>query len=232
MSVFLTQLKWQFVLLQKNKIISISLVVTLMYGVILYLIKDTLYLNQVLISLVLNDPSVIGYFFIALAIYTEIKHQLLPAIFVTPVSIHTFLITKVLSISIIGAVCSLGLAVAVKGFDFGILHYTVGSFGICVLSALLAITMLTYASEFLKFSLISAPVFIAFINVPLLQYFGIIDLGMFKYIAPIQGSLDLINYSISGETIHYVYAFGSIIVMIPILYLIAFRQFANKIVHR
>lgn len=232
MSVFLTQLKWQFVLLQKNKIISISLVVTLMYGVILYLIKETLYLDQVLVSLVLNDPSVIGYFFIALAIYTEIKHQLLPAIFVTPVSIHVFLVTKVLSISIIGMICSLGLAFAVKGLDFEVFHYAVGSFGICVLSALLGLIMLTFASEFLKFSLISAPIFITFINVPLIQYLAVIDLGVFKYLFPIQGSLDLINHSVSEVAISHAYSYASIAVMTPVFYLMAFRLFANKIVHQ
>lgn len=230
MSVFFTQLKWQFILLQKNNIISISLAVTLVYGLILFLLKDAEGLHELLVSLVLNDPSVIGYFFIALAIYTEIKHFILPAIFITPVNVHGFLIAKILSISIIGVICSLGLAISVKGFDFNIVAYTMGSMGICLLSAQLGLIMLTFASEFLKFAMLSVPVFMAFVNIPLLHYLGAIDIGVAKYLFPVQGSVDLISHGLGETAINYVYAYGSLIILIPLFYTIAYQLFTKKIV--
>lgn len=231
MNGFLVQLKWQFVLLQKNSILSISLAVTLIYGLILFFLRNTGNLDLFLVSLVLNDPSVIGYFFIALAIYTEIKHQVLPAIFVTPVKLHQFLIAKILSISIIGVLCSLGLGLSVKGLDMNMAAYAFGSLGICLLSALMGLIMLTFSAEFLKFAMLSVPVFLAFINVPLLQYLGVMDIGVFRYLFPVQGSLDLIDHAVSGTRINFWYSVGSIVILVPLFYLIAFRLFTKKIVY-
>lgn len=232
MSSFFTQLKWQFLLLQKNSIITISFVVTLIYGVLLYFLRDVGPLDKLVVSLVLNDPSVIGFFFIGLAIYTEIKHQVLPAIFVTPVNLHAIVLAKVISILLIGLVCSLALAISIKGFDFDMLSYTVGSFGICVLSSLLGLYMLTYASDFLKFAMMSVPVFLVFINAPLLNYLGALNMGFVKYFFPIKGSLDLIDAAISGTEISYVYSYLSIFIMVPLFYYLAFTRFKNKVVHQ
>lgn len=232
MSAFLSQLKWQFILLQKNNIISISLAVTLIYGLILFFLRDAGILDKLLVSLVLNDPSVIGYFFIGLAIYTEIKHQVLPAIFVSPLSIHSFILSKTISLAVVGLVCSLGLAVAVKGFDFDILSFTVGALGICVLSTLLGVFMLTFADEFLKFSLLSIPVFLSFVNIPLLHYLGAIDLGFVRFLFPAQGSLDLLVAGTSGAEINYWYSYLSLLLMIPLFYWLAFHRFRKKVVHQ
>lgn len=230
MKAFFTLLKWQFVLLHKNNIIGISFAVTLIYGLLLYFLRDVGSLDAVLVSLILNDPSVIGYFFIALAIYTELKHQILSAVLVTPVSIHQLIIAKVLSLVVIGVICSLGLAISVRGFDFEVWYFIVGSFGICVLSALLGLAMSTYASEFLKFALLSFPVFLTFVNLPLMHYLGVLDLGVTKYGFPIQGSLDLIDYSLSGVEINHWYAYVSIVFFIPIGYAFAYRRFHQKLV--
>lgn len=232
MKAFFLQLKWQLKLLQKNNIISISLAVTFIYGLILYFLRDVGTLDKILVAMVLNDPSIIGYFFIALALYTEIRHQILSAIFVSPVSLHQLLIAKTLSLSIIGTLCSLALAISVKGFNFDILSYTLGSFGVCALSALLGIGMLTFASEFLKFVMLSIPVFLVFINIPLLQYLGAIDMGFFKYLFPVQGSADLINKGMSGAEINLWYAYTALFTLIPLSYIAAYKLFSKKIVHQ
>jgi fluoroquinolone transport system permease protein len=232
MKTFLTQLKWEFTLLQKNSIIAISFGVTLIYGILLYFFRDADALDPLLISLVLNDPSVIGYFFIALAIYTERKHDILPAIFTTPVNVHSFVLSKTISLSFIGVVCSLGLAIPLKGLDFDILSFTIGATTICLLSTLLGLYMLTFANEFLKFAMLSIPVFLAFVNIPLLRFLGVIDLGFVSYLFPIQGSLDLIDAAIQGTEINYWLCYVSILATVPLFYWLAYRRFSAKIIHK
>lgn len=232
MSTFSKQLKWQFVLLQKNNIVGISFAVTIIYGLVLFFLRNTGNLDKVLVSLVLNDPSVIGYFFIGLAIYIEMKQHILPAIFVSPLRLHQMLISKTLALVIIGVICSLGLALSVKGVHFDILDFAIGTFGICTLSALLGLMMLTYADDFLKFALLSIPLFLAFVNLPLIQYLGALDLGFVKYLLPIQGSLDLLDHSISKTPISHIYAYLSIIILIPIFYVLAYRLFKKRIVEQ
>ncbi len=232
MKSFAAQLKWQFTLLQKNSVITVSIAVTLFYGILLYFLRDVGSLDQVLVGLILNDPSVIGYFFIALAIYTEVKHDILPALFVTPVNVHRFLLAKTIAISVIGVICSLGLVISVKGLDFDMLNFIIGATGICVLSALLGLYMLPFASEFLKFSLFSIPLFLAFVNIPVLQYLGAIDFGFFRYLLPVQGSLDLIDHAISGTSVNLVYDYLSLLVLIPLFYWLAYRHFSQKVVQQ
>lgn len=232
MKKFIVQLKWQFLLLQKNNIISISFGVTFIYGLLFYFLKGMGSADAFLVSLVLNDPAVIGYFFVALAIYTEIKHQILPAIFITSLNIHTFILSKTVSISIIGLICSLGLAISVKGVNFDVLSFSVGAMGICVISTLLGIFMLTFTNDFLKFAMISLPVFLIFFNVPVLQYLGVINMGLFKYVFPIQGGLDLIDTAISGASINYGFACASVVISVPLLYWLAFYRFSRKVVYQ
>lgn len=232
MKTFLTQLKWEFTLLQKNNIIGISFGVTFIYILVLYIFKGADALDPLLVSLVLNDPSVIGYFFIAIAVYTEIKHQILPAIFTTPVNVHYFLLSKTVSLSIIGTICSLGLAIPVKGLSFDILSFTVGATAICLLSTLLGLFMLTFANEFLKFAILSIPVFLIFVNIPLLQFLGVIDFGSFLYLFPIQGSLDLIDAAIRGSEVNYWLSYISILTTVPLFYWLAYYRFSKKIIHQ
>lgn len=225
---FIKQLKWQLILLNKNNIVTISLVVTLVYGVILYFLKETANIEMFLVSLVLNDPSVIGYFFIALAIYTEIKHGLFNALFVTPVNTHEYLISKILALSLIGTICSIGLALPIKGFEFDMVNYSIGSFSICLLSAISGLIVLTFASEFLNFALLSIPFFFLFTGVSLLHYLGAIDIGGFKYLLPVQGGLDLIANAVSNSKINYYYVYLSLVIYTPFLYYVAHRLFARK----
>lgn len=232
MKTLLTQLKWQFLLLHKNNIITISLGITFIYGAVLFFVKDLEHIDKVLVSIVLNDPSVIGYFFVALAIYTERSQQILPAIFTSPINLHHYLIAKVLALSIIGLICSLGLAFAIKGMDYGILNYTIGAFGICLLSALLSIMMMTFFAEFLKFAMFSGLLFLLFIDLPMLQYLGAVDMSFFKYLFPIEGCIELIDNGISGISTNFYNAYLSILFWIPLFYWGAYSLFSKKIVHQ
>ena len=232
MNSFTQQLKWQFILLHRNNIIAISIGVAVIYATVLFFLRETAAIDKVLVALILNDSAVIGYFFIALSIYTEMKHQILPAIFVSPVSSHNYIISRVLALSIIGTVCSVGPAWIIKGFSFDILDFTLGAFGICVLSTLLGIAVLTYADEFLKFSLLSVPIFLPFVNLPLGDYLGAINLGPVLHIFPIQGGLDLIANSLNEQMAMSWFSIVSLVLWIPVFYIATHRLFSSKIINQ
>ena len=232
MKSFLTQLKWQFALLQKNSIITISFAVTLIYGIILFFLKDIGALDKLLVAIVLNDPSVIGYFFIALSIFTEIKNQVLSAIKISPVNLHQLLLAKIVSLSIIGTACAIGLAISVKGCQFDIFNYTLGTFGVCAISTMLGIIMMKYSSEFLRFVMFSIPVFIVIVNVPLIHYLGAVDIGVIQYIFPVQGSINLIDRALSGTAIPLIYSYSSLVVFLPLFYIVSFKVFSKNIINR
>ena len=102
MNELIQQIKWQFTLLHRNNFITISIVVTAMYAIIFFAIRDLGNTDKVLTLLILNDLAIIGLFFIGLSVITEKDQQVLTALFVTPMSHHIYLLSRVLSLSIIG----------------------------------------------------------------------------------------------------------------------------------
>lgn len=226
------QTKWQFVLLARNNIIVISIVITAVYAGIFLAIKDLGNMDKFLTLLILNDPAIIGLFFIGLMIIIERNQQVLSALFVAPISHHVYLISRVLSLSIICWLCALGMALAAKGLSFNILHFTAGVLGISIMSCLAGLYMVSYTKEFMAFTLKSIPVLLLFINIPLLNYFEVTDIGFFR-IFPAQGSLDLIINSYKDIPVlsQLIYGYSSIFIWIPLLYWLVYRAFISKIVN-
>ncbi|RPG30246.1 MAG: hypothetical protein CBB72_014155 [Muricauda sp. TMED12] len=227
MNTFARQLKWQFVILAKNQIVTMSFMVTLLYIGLLFGLGKTAYLDQVLMAIILNDPTVIGYFFIGLSLFTERKQNVHEAMAVSPVNLKTVLLAKTVAITTIGVGCSLALVIPLKGLSFDLVDFTLGSIGLCALSALLGLYVQTFTSEFLKFAMVSIPIFLAFTSVPLLQYLGAIDLGGLKYLLPVQGPVSLIDHALSGTAMNMWYAYGSITVLVLLGYLMAGSRLAQ-----
>ena len=255
MNELIQQIKWQFILLHRNNFITISIVVTAMYAIIFFAIRDLGNTDKVLTLLILNDPAIIGLFFIGLSVITEKDQQVLTALFVTPISHHIYLLSRVLSLSIIGWGCALGMGFAAVGTSFHFIHFSAGVFGICLLSSLAGAWLVCYTQEFMRFVLMSIPVLLIFVNLPLLNYFEVTDIGLFR-IMPAQGSLTLIAAShgdalavysnglqqqfaaiaVSGgdspTLLSLVYGYASIVFWVPLCYWFVYRTFIFKIVNR
>lgn len=230
MSVLLSQLRWQFVILHKNNLIVISVAITAMYGVIFYFIKDLPNVEPFLTLLIYNDPAIIGLFFVGLSVIMEKNDNLLPALFVAPVSHHVYLISRVLALSIIGWACATGMTLAILGPSINWLHFSAGVFGTCVIFSLAGIFVVSFTTEFLNFMLRAIPVML-FLSLPLLNYFKLTDEVIFEF-TPIHGPLNLTISSfhpISEMTTVYI-AYVSTIIWIPILYAGVYRVFVNRIV--
>lgn len=220
-------------ILQKNSIISISIAVTLFYAAILWAVRGSGSLDKILTTIVLNDPSTIGFFFIGLAIATEHKTKVLSALLVSPMNHHGYLLSKIIALSVIGWVCALGIAFGSVGFDYNIVKFSLGVIIICMISSALGIIMVSYTMEFLKFALFSIPIFILFVNVPLVDYLNLADLGWIKFIIPLQSGLSLIGNSYgSGYTFTGldIIAFFLGVGWFILFYYWAFRRFENNIV--
>ena len=231
MRQLLQQMKWQFMILHKNNLIVISVVVTIAYALIFFLIKDLGNMDKVLTLLIYNDPAVIGLFFVGLSIIMEKNQQVLLALFVTPVNHHVYLISRILTLSILGWACALGMGISILGTSFYIVHFSVGVFTTCVLFSIMGIVVVSYTTEFLLFLLKSIPVLIG-LSLPLLNYYNLTDIGLFYY-TPMQGSLNLIINSYSENPIasELIYGYISIVFWIPVFYYFAYRTFKARMIN-
>ena len=227
-----SQIKWQFILLQRNNIITISIVVTAIYALLFFVIRDLGNTDKVLTLLILNDPAVIGLFFIGLSIIMEKDQQVLTALFVSPINHHVYLIARILSLSLLGWICALGMGISALGTSFHFIHFSAGVLGICMLSCLAGAWLVCYTSEFMHFTLKSIPILLVFVNLPLLNYFEVTNIGLFK-IMPAQGSLNLIagSYGDAPKLSAIIYGYASIVFWVPLLYWLVYRTFMSKIVN-
>ncbi len=229
MRALLNQIKWQFVILHKNNLIVISFAVTALYGMIFFLIKDLPNVEPFLTLLIYNDPAIIGLFFLGLGVIMENNDNLLPALFVTPVNHHVYLISRVLSLSFVGLACAAGMALTILGPQINWLEFSIGVFSTCLIFSLVGIFVVSYTMEFLSFMLRSIPLMILF-SLPLLNYFGLTDNFIFEF-TPTQGPLNLTISSFGSEApsnpnwISYL----SILIWIPALYLFVYKIFINRV---
>lgn len=227
---FVKLLGWQFLILYKNNLINISIIVTVMYALIFFLIKDFPNVDKFLTLLIFNDPAIIGLFFVGLSIIMEKNDEVLPALFVTPMNSHFYLLSKVVALSIIGWACAAGMAMALLGLDILWLHFSVGVFTTCFIFSLAGIFVVSFTTEFLNFMLRSIPIMLL-LALPLLNYFGLTDLAIFRLL-PIQGPLTLIVHSIekSFDLTTILISYVGIIFWILLLYYGVFLLFNQRII--
>jgi len=231
MKAILTQLRWQFLILHRNKLIAISILITVMYALVFYFIKDLPDVERFLVLLIYNDPAIIGMFFVGLSVIMEKNDAVLPALFVTPVSHHMYLISRVLTLSLLGWACAVGMALPLLGLNIDWLSFSAGVFGTCVIFSLAGVFVVSYTTEFLGFMLRSIPIMLL-LSFPLFNFFGLTDIALFQFM-PIQGALNLIvlSFNSSIDTMPISLSYLSLLLWIPLLYFVVYRIFIRRIIN-
>lgn len=229
MKAFLKQLKWQFLIFLRNNLVAMAAAMTAAYVLIIYLLRDVEGVEKFITLLIYNDPAIIGFIFIGVSIILEKDQEVLPALFVTPLSLHAYLISKITVLSLIGTAGSLAMVIGAKGVSINFPHFLVGAFSTCVLFSIFGIFVVSFTTEILHFLLRGIPVLVT-MSLPLLNYFELTDLGILKFF-PAQGGLNLMINSYGEAAIPFELLLGyiSIIFWVPLLYWFVHRTFAARI---
>jgi len=227
------QMKWQFLLLHRNRIITISIAVTVIYALIFFGVNHLGASDKILTLIIFNDPAIIGLLFMEVVILLEKRQNVLSALFVTPTSIHHYLLARVLPLSIIGWLASLGMAFAALGSNFNILHFSMGSFGVSLIACLTGIWLASKSDEFMLVILKSIPILIIFFNLPLLNYFEVTDFWLFN-LMPVQGGLSLIahSYQTVSSVPGLLFGYLSLTAWIILAYWISYNAFLKHVIRR
>ncbi len=193
-------------------------------------IKDFQNVEKFITLLIYNDPALVGFIFIGISIILEKDQEVLPALFVTPLNQHIYLISRIITLSLIGFFGALAMVLTAKGTSFNFLHFSIGAFSTCVLFSLMGIFVVSYTSEVLHFLLRAVPLLI-FMSLPLLNYFELTDLSVLK-LFPVQGGLNLMfnSYGESPNFWEIIFGYVSIAVWTPLLYRFVYRIFITRIV--
>ena len=224
------QIKWQFLIFQRNNLLSMIVVISVFYVAVIYFLKDFAGVEKFITLLIYNDPAIVGFIFIGISIILEKDQEVLPALFVTPLSHHIYLISRITVLSAIGFFGALAMVLAAKGTSVNFLHFSVGAFSTCVLFCLMGIFLVSYTTEVLHFMLRAIPLLI-FMSLPLLNYFELTDLSFLK-LFPVQGGLNLMvnSYTESPNSGELIFGYVSIAVWTPLLYWFVYRIFMARVV--
>lgn len=224
------QIKWQFLIFQRNNLISMILVISAFYVLIIYLIKDYAGVEKFITLLIYNDPALIGFIFIGISIILEKDQEVLPALFVTPLNQHIYLISRIITLSTISFGGAFVMVLTAKELSFNFLHFSVGAFSTCVLFGLMGIFVVSHTTEVLHFLLRAIPLLI-FMSLPLLNYFELTDWSFLR-LFPVQGGLNLMvnSYANSPNLREIVFGYLSIAVWTPLLYWLVYRIFMARVV--
>jgi fluoroquinolone transport system permease protein len=230
MSELLTQIRWQFLIFTRNNLVNMIVAITAVYVLIIYFLRDLANIEKIITLLIYNDPAIIGFVFTGISIILEKDQEVLSAMFVTPLSPHVYLASRIITLSAIGSLGALAIVLTAKGTSFNFIHFSFGAFSTCVLFCLLGIFLVSYTSELLHFFLRGIPLLI-FMSLPLLNYFELTDLGLLK-LFPVQGGLNLIvnSYRDMPNSWELIYGYFSIAVWTPLLYWITYRTFLSRVV--
>jgi fluoroquinolone transport system permease protein len=230
MSGLFKQIKWQFLIFQRNNLISMIVGVSMFYVAVIYFLRDFAGVEKFITLLIYNDPALVGFIFIGISIILEKDQEVLPALFVTPASLHIYLLSRIITLSTIGFFGALAMVLTAKGTSFNLSHFAVGAFSTCVLFCLAGIFIVSYTTEVLHFLLRAVPLLI-FMSLPLLNYFELTDLSFLR-VFPVQGGLNLMvnSYAESPDPGELVFGYISVAVWTPLLYRFVYRIFRSRMV--
>lgn len=230
MMELLKQIKWQFLIFQRNNLVTMIVGITAFNVLIIYILKDFENVEKLITLLIYNDPAVVGFIFVGISIILEKDQEVLSALFVTPLNYHLYLISRIITLSAIGFFGALAMALTAKGTSLNFIHFSVGAFSTCVLFCLMGIFLVSYTTEILHFLLRTIPLLI-FMSLPLLNYFELTDLSFLK-LFPVQGGLSLMvnSYRETPNFRELIFGYISIAVWTPVLYRFAYRTFVSRMI--
>lgn len=207
---------------------AIYAAVTVLYVVALRSVPDQL--SPTLLSFVLvSDPAVLGFYFIAALVLVEKREGVLDALVVSPIGVDGYLLSKVASLTLLAVGAS--ALVILFGHD-GAFDPAMLITGIVLTSAFFVLLGFVAVARFDSINryFLSAAVYGTVLYAPLLGHFGVLESPLF-YLFPVQPSLVLVHGAFVGvEGWEAAYAVSYLSVGSAGGYLLARRAFRERIV--
>lgn len=177
---------------QRYQILGIALAITLIYIGIFYFIPGA---DQDLVVqfLIFNDPVALGMLFTGAMYLFEKSENTLEAFAVTPLRAAEYLLSKVITFSLLGTMASLAMAFAAWGLDFSVLPLLIGITLTASLFTLLGFVIVVGTHSFNEY-VIKIGIWMIPVALPLLDFFSIYRSYWF-YLIPVQPTLLLLRAS-------------------------------------
>lgn len=227
MNEFVRFIKHDFTLLQRNNIIALSAIVSLLYIGVFQLLSGMEQLDKVLILIIYNDPALLGILFVGVMVLFEKNENTLQALSVTPFKAQNYVLSKSFSMALVALACSLPMVFAGHGFT---LNYWVFSLAVILSTmtfAFMGFWIVSYQDTFNKYMLVSVVVLVA-LMAPFLGLFDILP-NVFFWIFPTHATIEMMHSSLQENQSSGVFLYlGIAIFWCVLFYLIAVRTIKKR----
>lgn len=227
MKELLHLLKFDFVLLQRNQLLTISAIVSAIYVLVFRGLSSFGNVEQVLVLVIFNDPALLGFMFVGVLYLFEKNEGTLEVLAVSPVSVSNYILSKTIALTCVSLVCCFIMVFACYGFNFNYFH-----FGLATIFSTFIFTMLGYIAvagqkTFNQYMLRAIGI-ILLASLPFLSYFGVASRNWFL-LFPTLPAIDLYTFSFTGNI-----PFNDVIVAYGacILWSISTFSIARKLIKR
>jgi len=197
MKYLLQSLRWDTLLIHRNRLFIIAIVVGLFYTGLFYLLKPLGNLSMVLILLIINDPIVTGFVFAGVLWIFDKQQHTLQAIAVLPLPLKDYFLSKAIILGVLGSLTALLMAFVTSGANFLVGHLFVSVFLGTFMFSCFGFTIAAIAGNFNRFLLYMIPCVII-CGIPILFTLGI-DRQIWRFVLPSTGMIELLEYSIIGR---------------------------------
>jgi fluoroquinolone transport system permease protein len=234
MSNLKNMLKWEFVLLNRYKIIHISILSVILYFITTQAIPD---MNRPIFHtmLLFFDPAIIGIMFIGALVLFEKSENVLQALVITPMKVNDYLLSKITSLTIlsfISAVIFVTLLNVFSSIEFNIPYLTISIILTSVMLILLGFILVSRVNSINEYLLAMLVAFLGLLFPPMLHLSGLYENVIF-YLWPTQASFILFTGVFNANSLElWEIAYGIFyqVIWIGLLYFLAKKAFYKHIV--
>lgn len=206
------------------------LFVTVMYILLLSFLPEQS--KAMLITIIVfSDPSALGFFFIGGIVLLEKGQSIYDHLFITPLTVQGYIVSKVLSLGFLSVLTSIIIHVVVLGIHQTTLLFIIGVLLTSIFFTIIGLGIAVQCKTLNGFFLI-APLYTILFCLPLLGYLGIYHTPLY-YLLPTQASLLLLHSPF--QTLEPWYAAGLILTIsawIGIAYIWTLHSFRKHIIYK
>ena len=187
--------------------------------------------ETVSVVLLFSDTSILGFFFIGGIILLEKAQKTLSSVFVTPLSVTEYFISKTISLTLLAVIIGIFIMITVNGIPPYPVLFLSGIIFSSIFFTLIGIIVAT-RSQTVNGYFFRAMLYTMILVAPLADYLNLVKSPLF-YLLPAQGVLLFLNGAFNGITAGLlIYAVISQIIWIGIVYLWAEKWFNKYIISK
>jgi fluoroquinolone transport system permease protein len=166
-------LKHDFRLLSRNNVITISVIVTTIYVGVFKLLATLGNIEKVLVTVIFNDPALLGFLFVGVMVLFEKNENTLQALAVSPIKIKNYILSKSISLTLVSLACCFAMAISGYGMNFNLFHFSLAAIFTTMVFSFLGFIAVAGQSNFNQYILRALGI-ILFLSLPFLGYFDLV----------------------------------------------------------